>query len=64
MSSFPTMDEVDAAGIRSLQQWMRYLPSPVGDEQVKTMERICERYAVAKTANPGAAVAASKAVGW
>ena len=41
---YPTLKEVESAGRFAVCEWYRFLPSPMNDEQVKIMNRICERY--------------------
>jgi hypothetical protein len=61
---FPTLEAVAAAEITSLTRWMRFLPTASTEEESAVINAVCKRYHVVKTADPVAAVQASKAVGW
>lgn len=61
--TWPTLAQVEAAGIVELTGWVRFLPSP-DDAHRPILVRILERHAALKAADPVAAVAASKSVGW
>lgn len=60
---YPTMEQVDAAGLDTLVGWSRNLPSP-NDANRPTLERILARQAELRAADPAAFTRASKNVGW
>lgn len=60
---YPTLEQVEAASLEQLTQWQRFLSSPT-DENRPTLERIMARHAELRAADPAAAIAASKSVGW
>jgi succinate dehydrogenase flavin-adding protein (antitoxin of CptAB toxin-antitoxin module) len=60
---YPTFQQVEEASDVQLVSWVRGLPSP-NDANRSILERILERHAERKKADPGAMVAASKLVGW
>jgi hypothetical protein len=57
-----TEAEIENAGIQQLLSWWRF--SPVGSVDNSKMQRIGERIAELKEAEPGSFVAASKSLGW
>jgi hypothetical protein len=61
--TYPTIEQVEVAGLTDLVGWHRHLPSPSSD-QVPILTRIIERRNELMAADPTAATAASKAVGW
>lgn len=60
---WPTLEEVEAADVRQLLSWNRFLPSPT-DEERPAADRVFKRLGELKAADPAAFVAASKDLGW
>jgi hypothetical protein len=63
-AGFPTIAQVEAAGIEQVFRWHRFLPSPKDDGDVEVIRVNMERLAKLRTDDPGAYVAASKQIGW
>lgn len=61
MSGYPTVAQVDAAGVFDLLRWTRSLPSP-DDEHRPILEQILTRLGEEREKDPGAYVAASKSL--
>jgi hypothetical protein len=59
MSGYPTVAQVDAAGVFDLLRWTRTLPSP-DDEHRPVLERILKRLGEEREKDNDAYVAASK----
>ena len=57
---YPTLKEVESASRYTICGWYRFLPSPTNDEQVKIMNRICERFKELGGFTPEI----SKSMGW
>jgi hypothetical protein len=61
---FPTIEQVQLAGVEQVLRWNRTLPSPRDDGDVAVINANCERLAALRAQDPGAYVAASKSIGW
>jgi hypothetical protein len=59
VNGYPTMEEVEAAGVFDLLRWTRSLPSP-DDEHRPILERILFRLGEERAKDNDAYVAASK----
>ena len=64
MSTYPTVEQVNAADQRQLLSWTRFLPSPSDDAQIEVLNVAMDRQAELREANPAEFVAASKSLGW
>jgi len=42
--NYPTKEEVQGATREQLARWVRFLPSPMNDEQARIMNYLCERF--------------------
>ena len=62
--TYPTLEQVEKAGVEELLRWNRYLPSPMDDHQVAVLERAIVLLDVRRTEDPAAYTAASKRIGW
>lgn len=60
-ATWPTPAEVEAADMRQLLAWVRYLPSP-GDVDRPVLDRIVVRLREKRVADPAGYTAASKSL--
>lgn len=49
MSSYPTMEAVEAAGAEQLLRWNRFLPSPRSVDEVPVISRVVARLGEERT---------------
>jgi hypothetical protein len=59
---YPTIEQVQAADVRELLSWQRFLPSPADDTQAQTLNLIGERLSEERAKDNAAYVVASKAL--
>lgn len=65
MSGFPTPSEVEATtDVERVLRWNRFLPSPIDDAEVASLNAIVKRLAELRQQDNAAFVAASKSIGW
>lgn len=43
-TDYPTPAEIEAADVKLLARWYRFLGSPLNENDARKMERICERF--------------------
>jgi hypothetical protein len=63
-AGFPTLEQVESAGVEQVLRWNRFLPSPKDDGDVEVIRLNCERLAKLRGEDNAAYVAASKSIGW
>ncbi len=61
---YPTATQIEAAGVRDLLGWNRFLPSPADDKQRELLNRITARLGEVRGQNPDAYTEASKSLSW
>lgn len=59
-TTYPTLKEVESADQYQICAWHRFLPSPISDEQIKIIDRLCVRLADLGGFTPEI----SKGMGW
>ncbi len=63
--NWPTVQQVEeSSDYEQVMRWQRRLPTPANDDELTVLNAVMKRYGELRAADPGAMVAASKAVGW
>lgn len=63
-AGFPTLEQVESAGLVQVFRWHRFLPGPKDDSDVAVLAANMNRLQKLREQDPAAYVAASKEIGW
>lgn len=62
--TYPSIDEVEAADLKQLLTWYRFLPAATAGYKVEVMQRIAVGLHRLRSEDDAAFIEASKEVGW
>lgn len=63
-AGFPTLAQVEAAGVEQVLRWNRFMPLPQSDDDIVVIVAVVDRLGKLREQNPAAFTAASKNIGW